>query len=110
LKPFGINNINLAKDIATQSGFDKQTNDSASAGARQSSVSRQDLVTIDWAALNPNVALIDCLQPCVRLPADQSDEPGLAYVPGMEKLLLIRTQDGWKMIPVIMHEPMAAVQ
>jgi filamentous hemagglutinin family protein len=68
----------------------------------------EDLVTIDWAGLDPNVALVDCLQPCVKLPADQSEDPALAQLREATKLLLIRTDTGWKMIPVVARETIAA--
>jgi hypothetical protein len=80
----------------------------ASANAQASANASRDLVTVDWAGLDPNVALVDCLQPCVKLPADQSEDPGLAQLREATKLLLIRTDTGWKMIPVFAREAIAS--
>jgi hypothetical protein len=44
----------------------------------------------------------------VKLPADQSEDPALAQLREATKLLLIRTDKGWKMIPVVARETIAA--
>jgi hypothetical protein len=70
-----------------------------------------DTTAIDWAALDPNEAIVDCAQPCVRLPGDQAeDDEELAKVREASKLLLIRTSDGFKLIPVFPLETTAAVR
>jgi hypothetical protein len=108
-----INNVHLTpvNDQVAGGIFDavSQAIGSAIGTSTQSAV--QDTSAIDWAGLDPNIALVDCLQPCVRLPADQSEEEeGLAKVREATKLLLIRTSNGWKMIPVFPLETTAAAR
>jgi filamentous hemagglutinin family protein len=73
-----------------------------------------DLSGVDWASLDPTVTLLDCLEPCVRLPADQAEDEELARAPMPEaqptQLLLIRTAYGWKMIPVVAGGETAALR
>ena len=69
-----------------------------------------DLSGVDWASLDPTVALLDCLEPCVRLPADQSEDEELAELRDATRLLLIRTSHGWKMIPVVAAAETAALR
>ena len=69
-----------------------------------------DISGVDWASLDPTVALLDCLEPCVRLPADQSEDEELAELREATKLLLIRTSHGWKMIPVVAVAETAALR
>ena len=80
----------------------------ASAVAASTVSAVQDIVAIDWAQLDPSVTLIDCLEPCIRLPADQSEDEGLAELRDVIKLLLIRTNSGWKLIPVFAEATIAA--
>ncbi|HEX5046116.1 MAG TPA: hypothetical protein VFX89_03265 [Gammaproteobacteria bacterium] len=99
--------LNIGSLSVNTSILNTVANEAVAAG--QAAVSAADaLVTIDWAGLDPNVALIDCLQPCVKLPADQSEDPALAQIREATKLLLIRTDEGWKMIPVFPREVIAS--
>ena len=111
LSPATISNLNLAEVIATRSSvIDVTVNQGIDVGTLGSSAATQDIAAIDWAGLDPNIALVDCLQPCIRLPADQSEEPGLVELKEATKFLLIRTRDGWKMIPVVVRDPVVAAR
>ncbi|HZF30667.1 MAG TPA: hypothetical protein VE907_16245, partial [Gammaproteobacteria bacterium] len=106
---YSIDNVNNTLVSATGAGTSVSAKVNKAIAAGVGSVSAaDDLVTIDWAGLDPNVALVDCLQPCVQLPADQSEDPGLAQIREATKFLLIRTDSGWKMIPVFPREAIAA--
>jgi hypothetical protein len=59
--------------------------------------SLQEVAAIDWAALDPNVALVDCFDPCIRLPDDQREDDGLALLREVLKPLLER----WDVAQVI---------
>jgi hypothetical protein len=111
LDPATISNPNLATVLATRSSvIDVTVNQGIDLGTLGSSISRQEVAAIDWAGLDPNIALVDCLQPCIMLPADQSEEPGLVDLKEATKFLLIRTRDGWKMIPVMVRETVVAAR
>jgi hypothetical protein len=68
----------------------------------------QDVSAIDWASPDPNVTLVDCLEPCVLLPQDQREDDGFAALREADRLLLIPTADGWKLIPVFARETLTA--
>jgi acrosin len=69
-----------------------------------------DVSGVDWASLDPTVTLLDCLEPCVRLPADQAEGEELARARPETRLLLIRTTFGWKMVPVFVTAETAALR
>ena len=59
---------------------------------------------VDWAGLDPNVRLVDCLEPCIKLPADQLEDEGMAGLREPTKMLMIRTVDGVLLIPVFVEQ------
>ena len=44
--------------------------------------------------------LVDCLEPCIKLPPDQLEDEELAMLREPTRMLVIRTLDGIKLIPV----------
>lgn len=62
----------------------------------------REVALIDWAGFDPTVALVDCNDPCVRLPEDQVEERSFADGDVREptRMLLVWTRDGWKLVPV----------
>jgi len=74
----------------------------AQAAATSASVlsALEEIGFIDWAGLDPDVRLVDCLEPCIKLPADQLEDEGMAGLREPTQMLVIRTIDGVKIIPV----------
>ena len=60
----------------------------------------EEIGYVDWAGLDPNVRLVDCLEPCIKLPPDQLEDDGLAGLREPTQMLVIPTIDGVKLIPV----------
>jgi hypothetical protein len=83
---------NVAGLDATEAGV------SAAVGASVLSA-LEEIGFINWAGLDPNVRWVDCLEPCIKLPADQLDED-IAGLREPTQMLVIRTVNGIKLIPV----------
>ena len=66
----------------------------------------EEIGFIDWAGFDPEVRLVDCLEPCIQLPADQLEDDGMAELRNPTKMLVIRTTTGTKIIPIY-AEPLA---
>jgi hypothetical protein len=60
----------------------------------------EEIGFVDWAALDPDIELVDCLEPCIKLPADQLEEEGMAGLREPTQILVIRTLNGVKLVPV----------
>jgi hypothetical protein len=88
---------NVADLDATEAGV------SAAVGASVLSA-LEKIGFIDWAGLNPDVKLVDCLDPCIKLPPDQLEDEELAGVSEPTQMLVIRTIDGIKLIPVFVQQ------
>src|SRR5690606_23446485 len=99
-----INNFSLATvDDTLVAGIfsDFAANATAAAIGAGAASSLLDVAAIDWAGLDPNVALIDCLEPCIVLPPDQLEDDGFGALGDATKLLLVRTSDDdWKVVPL----------
>jgi hypothetical protein len=63
----------------------------------------EEIGFVDWASLDPDVRLVDCLEPCIKLPADQLEDEEFAALGESTQMLVIRTVDGVKLIPVIIQ-------
>ena len=61
---------------------------------------------IDWAGLDPDIRLVDCLEPCIKLPPDQIEDEELAWLREPTQMLMIRTVNGVQLIPVY-NQPIA---
>ena len=97
-----ILNPNLAVVQTNVAGLDaSEAGVSAAVGASVLSA-LEEIGFIDWAGLDPNIRLVDCLEPCIKLPADQLEE-GLAGLREPTQMLVIRTVDGVKLIPVFVQ-------
>jgi hypothetical protein len=68
----------------------------------------EEIGFVDWAGLDPEVRLVDCLEPCIKLPADQVEDEGLAGLRDPNQMLVIRTASGIKLVPVYV-EPIASL-
>lgn len=88
---------NVADLDATEAGV------SAAVGASVLSA-LETIGFIDWAGLNPDVKLVDCLDPCIKLPPDQLEDEELAGLSEPTQMLVIRTIDGIKLIPVFVQQ------
>src|SRR5690606_16135549 len=98
-----INNPSLATvDNALIAGLfsDLTANATAAAVSVGAAAALQELDAIDWAGLDPNVALVDCAAPCLALPEDQREDDAFAVLREATKLLLIRHSGGWTAVPV----------
>ena len=60
----------------------------------------EEIGFVDWAGLDPDVRLVDCLEPCIKLPADQLEDEELAWLREPTQMLMIRTVNGVKLIPI----------
>jgi hypothetical protein len=63
----------------------------------------EEIGFVDWAGLNPDIRLVDCLEPCIKLPADQLEDEGLAILREPTQMLVIRTVDGIRLVPVFVQ-------
>jgi hypothetical protein len=68
----------------------------------------EEIGFVDWAGLDPDVRLVDCLEPCIKLPPDQLEDEGLAGLREPNQMLVIRTASGIKLVPVFV-EPIASL-
>ncbi len=88
-----VSESSLAGDI-TQRGAN-----TATAASVQSAL--EQIGFVDWAGLDPDVRLVDCLEPCLKLPADQVEDDGLSQLfREPTKMIVIQTVNGIKLIPV----------
>jgi len=63
----------------------------------------EEIGFVDWAGMDPDVRLVDCLEPCIKLPPDQLEDEGLAGLSEPSQMLVIRTINGIKLIPVFVQ-------
>ena len=91
-------NPNLAEANDTSGDASAAANKQATAASVQSAV--EAIGFIDWAGLDPDVRLVDCLEPCLKLPADQLEDDGMSQLRAPNKMLVIRTANGVRLIPV----------
>ncbi len=99
-----ILNPNLAVVETNVAGLDQsEAGVSAAVGASVLSA-LEEIGFIDWAGLDPDVRLVDCLEPCIKLPADQLEDEGMAWLREPTQMLMIRTVDGVKLIPVFVQQ------
>jgi filamentous hemagglutinin family protein len=99
-----IDNISLATvDDALVVGVfsDFTANATAAAVGAGAASSVLDVSAIDWVGLDPNVTLVDCVEPCVLLPVDQQEDDGFALLRDATMLLVLRDGERLALIPML---------
>jgi len=103
-----INNIlgaNVGSELQFTDPFSEQR-DAAIGASVLAAI--EEIGYVDWAGLDPDVRLVDCLEPCIKLPCDQledeelecNDDRQLAWFREPTQILVIRTVGGVRLVPI----------
>ena len=90
----------FAQESVSSTAIDLSTRGANAATAASVQSALEEIGFVDWAGLDPDVRLVDCLEPCLKLPADQLEDDGFSHLRDSHQMIVIMTVNGIKLIPV----------